>query len=48
MRMYLQPKSSPCGLLICHTPQMVYMPANDNHDDDEDDNANDDANDNDN
>ena len=29
MRTYLQPESSTCGLLICHTPQMVYMPAND-------------------
>ena len=35
MRIYLQPKSSTRGLLICHTPQMVYMPAaNDNEDTD--------------
>ena len=38
MRMYLQPKSSTCGLLVCHTPQMVDMPADD---DDDNDNAND-------
>ena len=36
--MYLEPKSSTCGLLVCHTPQMVDMPANDDNDYD---NAND-------
>ena len=35
MMMYLQPKSSTCGLLVCHTPQMVYMPANDDNDSDD-------------
>ena len=28
MMIHLQPKSSTCRLLICHTPQMVYMPEN--------------------
>ena len=28
MMIHLQPKSSTCRFLICHTPQMVYMPEN--------------------
>ena len=40
MRTYLQPKSSTRGFLVCHTPQMVYMPVNDNAKNDDDSNHN--------
>ena len=38
--MYLQPKSSSCGLLVRHAPQMVYMPADDNDNDNDNDDDN--------